>query len=108
MSEPLRVTPLPRVGVESVVEVGEEAPVGGAPVRVIFRPGLPGQHEAAVGITDAAGQVRWTPAEPGAVMIEAGELSAVVHVAPSAVPVDLGVHLVVLAAVITWLVRRGR
>ena len=36
-------------------------PRGGETVRVVHRPGLSGEREVAIGITDGLGRVRWTP-----------------------------------------------
>jgi hypothetical protein len=54
-------------GVETVIVVTDELgdPGSGETVRVVHRPGLPGSRELAIGITDARGRVRWTPAEGG-------------------------------------------
>ncbi|TNE88311.1 MAG: hypothetical protein EP330_15430 [Deltaproteobacteria bacterium] len=50
-----------------------EQPVQGATVRVIYRPGLTDSSEVAVGITDARGQVSWTPDQAGTATLIAGD-----------------------------------
>src|SRR5690606_23043937 len=65
----------PRPGEETVVVVTDDAgrPRAGETVRVIHRPGLGGEREVAVGITDARGRVRWTPQMDGVTIVRAGE-----------------------------------
>lgn len=55
-------------------------PVSGATVRAIRRPGLPGERDLAVGLTDARGRVYWTPKEPGTQVLRAREHERIVHV----------------------------
>ena len=107
MTPEITVTPAPTVGQECLVQVAGAEPVGGAPVRVVLRPGLPGQHEAAIGITDGAGQLRWTPDVQGALRLEAGQATAVVHVAPDGPPLALLGYGGTLALAIVWLMRPG-
>lgn len=72
----------PQLGVESWVTVSSsEQPVAGATVSVIHRPGIAGEIEIAVGITDASGRVRWTPARRGVTTIQAGPRQTTVRVA---------------------------
>jgi hypothetical protein len=107
----ITVDPRPQVGAESIVQLAatdDAASQGGTPVRAILRAGLPGQHEVALGFTDTNGQVLWTPKEPGATVLEAGDRVEVVHVAPDAPPIDLLVHLAVLAGLLAWLARAAR
>jgi hypothetical protein len=63
------------VGVEVVVEVtdAEGHPRPGETVRVLHRPGLTGEREFAIGITDGRGKVRWTPELPGVADLGAGD-----------------------------------
>ena len=55
------------IGAEVVIAVTDEQgdPAGGETVRVVHRPGLAGEREVAVGITDGRGRVRWTPDASG-------------------------------------------
>lgn len=57
-------------------------PVSGATVRAIRRPGLPGERDLAVGLTDARGRVYWTPKRPGTQILRAREHELIVHVRP--------------------------
>lgn len=67
LAQGFTVEPSPQVGLESVLLLSDASdhPVSGATVRVTFRPGLEGEHERAIGITDGRGRLRWTPAEAG-------------------------------------------
>jgi hypothetical protein len=88
------------VGVETVIVVhdDQDAPRPGQTVRVVFRPGLAGEREQAVGITDGRGRVRWTPNAAGLAKIRAGEAWQTVSVAgPWAL--DTGLLLAALLAV---------
>jgi len=73
----------PAAGVETVVAVQdpEGDPRGGVTVRVVMRPGLSGERELAVGITDGRGRIRWTPQEPGVAWLRAGDEDLRVRVA---------------------------
>jgi hypothetical protein len=52
----------PRLGHETWLTITrDEAPTGGETVTVVHRPGIVGEEEIAIGITDARGRVRWTP-----------------------------------------------
>jgi hypothetical protein len=46
-------------------------PVAGASVHVVSRPGLSGEEEITVGITDPRGRLHWTPSEGGVYIIRA-------------------------------------
>jgi hypothetical protein len=82
-------------GVEVVIAVTDERgdPAGGETVRVVHRPGLAGEREVAVGITDGRGRVRWTPDAAGVARVRAGDEILPVRVqgpVPPAVPVLIG------------------
>ncbi len=64
----------------------DSEPTGGATVRAVYRPGLPGQHEQAIGITDGRGRARWTPTEGGVAVVRANDESLDVRVAPARPP----------------------
>ncbi|TVQ92766.1 MAG: hypothetical protein EA397_06310 [Deltaproteobacteria bacterium] len=76
--------------IEEPATVGEEVeitvlddlsrPIVGAPVRVAHRVGLTGERELALGLTDARGQVYWTPTQGGRTQVRARELSTTVRV----------------------------
>jgi len=72
-------------------------PRSGETVRVLHRPGLVGEAEQAIGITDARGQVRWTPSRGGVAHLRAGDAVHAVHVQPATprldVPLLLGLLL---------------
>ena len=54
------------VGHETWVTVtNQDVPAPGETVTVVHRPGIAGEHEIAIGITDAMGRVRWTPSSAG-------------------------------------------
>jgi hypothetical protein len=64
----------PVVGVPGLVTVHRDGlPAAGVTVRVVHRPGLGGEREAAIGITDGLGRVRWTPELPGVSALRAGD-----------------------------------
>ena len=74
IGEPLLLAAPPAVDVETTVTVQDAAgtPSPGATVRVTYRPGLDGEREVAVGITDGLGRVRWTPDQGGVAELRAG------------------------------------
>ena len=89
----------PVAGTETVVAVqdAEGDPRGGVTVRVVLRPGLTGERELAVGITDGRGRIRWTPPEPGVAWLRAGDEISKLRVGgspPSSVLVWIAVLLV--------------
>ncbi len=95
----VRLEAPPDAGVETVVVVQDDEgdARGGATVRVVMRPGLAGERELAVGITDGRGRIRWTPQEPGVVWMRAGDEIMRLHVAghpPGAALLSLGALLV--------------
>jgi hypothetical protein len=72
---------------------------GGETVRVVHRPGLAGEREIAIGITDGLGRVRWTPEIRGVARLRAGDQRLPVHIgAPSAPPATLLLLLLLLLA----------
>src|SRR5690606_11937455 len=73
--EPLTWAPPPRAGQETTLTLTDlrERPVAGATVQVVYREGLGGERQRAVGITDSRGRVRWTPELSGVVEIRAGD-----------------------------------
>ena len=85
-------------GTESVVLVTDEIgdPRSGETVRVVHRPGLAGEKELAVGITDGRGRVRWTPETAGITRIRAGEQVQVFRVVPAHLPTTTAVVLALL------------
>ncbi len=76
------------VEVETVVVVtrADGAPMGGATVRVYYRPDLVGQREQAIGITDARGRIAWTPTHSGIARIQAADQARSLRVAPRGAP----------------------
>jgi hypothetical protein len=101
--------PPARVGVESTLTLSgdDAAPRAGATVHLVYRPGLPGEHEVPAGLTDARGQLRLTPSEAGTVLVRAGDEvdPAVVAGPPSGWTLA---HLVILAVAALWAARRPR
>jgi hypothetical protein len=77
----LEVQTPPTPGVETTVTVVDDLsrPVVGATVRATWRPGLAGEHSVAVGLTDARGQVPWTPKQAGTVVISARDTSMILQ-----------------------------
>lgn len=88
----------PQPGVETVIHVADEEgrPRAGETVRVVHRPGLSGERELAVGITDARGRVRWTPQFDGITVVRAGEERLSLRVPPAETPLATVTMLVVL------------
>jgi len=72
----------PVAGQEVTITVVDDVsmPVPQATVRAIHRPGLPGERDLAVGLTDARGRVYWTPSDGGPMLLRARDEEAVVHV----------------------------
>lgn len=98
----------PMQGSPVVVAITDEEgrPRGGETVRAVIRPGLSGEHEVALGITDALGRVRWEPEEPGVARLRAGDDDLPIRVAwaapPAEVVVELGLLYVGAAAAAGW------
>ncbi len=76
-----------------LVTDAEERPRRGETVRVVHRPGLAGEREVAVGITDGLGRVRWTPDLPGVGELRAGDEALRLRVGRQRVPTDTAVLL---------------
>lgn len=84
------------VRLEAPAEVGQETVIAlvdpegrgraGQTVRVVHRPGLAGEKELAIGITDGRGRVRWTPDQPGVARLRAGDETLPITVAGGATP----------------------
>ena len=96
----LQIEPPARQGVESVVTVLDWAgrPSAGVTVRAIHRPDLPRAEDAAIGITDSLGRVRWTPEKGGVTEIIAHDTELDVAVAWARPPETTLAWLVVLVA----------
>ena len=87
----------PQIGGEVWVHVtDEDTPLAGETVRVLHRPGLHGESEVAIGITDSRGRVRWQPSISGVAELRAGsETQRVVVASPP--PTGTSVLLALLA-----------
>jgi hypothetical protein len=106
----------PVEGTETVIHVtdalGDAA--SGETVRVVHRPGLAGERELAIGITDGRGRVRWRPEQGGIALIRAGEQTSTLQIQRSHLPTTTLVVLALLAAgglfpaIYGLLGRRGR
>jgi hypothetical protein len=88
----------PTLGASTVIVVsdGDGLPSPGETVRVVYRPGLAGAVEQAVGITDRRGRVRWEPAQAGLVAVRAGRDEQITRVAWPSPPAATLVLLVAL------------
>jgi hypothetical protein len=78
-------------------------PLAGATVRVVYRPGLAGEHEQAIGITDGRGRITWTPSDAGIAVVKAADQEQPLRVAPGGVPegtAGLVIATVTLAALL--------
>lgn len=109
------ITPAPQIDVETVVTVldAEESPRVGRTVSVIHRPGLDGQQELAIGITDARGRVRWTPEIAGVATLHVDDQELDLTVAWPQIPTNTATLLTLLgfagtAAMLFGLFRRRR
>jgi hypothetical protein len=98
----------PHQGTETAITLtdADGQPASGETVRVVHRPGLAGEQELAVGITDGRGRVKWTPSQPGVTRIRAGDQVLLVRVAPAAVgastPVSLGLLAAIALGALLW------
>lgn len=92
--------PEPVAGAETVILVTDDLsrPEPGATVQVVHRPGLAGERQVAIGITDSRGRVLWTPELGGVARVRAGEASVDVVVARSALPAGTATLLGLLFA----------
>ena len=113
----------PQEGQETVVVVVEgepggdlaedSQPTGGATLRVVYRPGLPGEFEQAIGITDARGRARWIPTEGGIALVESNNSSLPMRILPKSFPPTTLILLALIslgsmASAIYGLSRRSR
>jgi hypothetical protein len=106
----------PLEGTETVIHVtdamGDAA--SGETVRVVHRPGLAGERELAIGITDGRGRVRWRPEQGGIALLRAGEQTSTLQIQRNRPPTTTLVLLALLAlggllpVVFGLLGRRGR
>ncbi len=102
----------PRVDQAATITVtdGADHPLPGQTVRVVHRPGLALEQEQAIGITDARGQVAWSPSAPGLARVRAGDTWQSVHVAgpvPATTVAALVALVLAAAASIGWGLRSG-
>ncbi|MEZ4236501.1 MAG: hypothetical protein R3F59_10150 [Myxococcota bacterium] len=105
-----------RQGEEVVLAVtdAEGEARSGETVRVVHRPGLAGEAELAIGISDGRGRVRWTPELSGLARLRAGDEVRSLRIAPAAPP--LGVEVTLGLLLVTslgafgygWVGPRGR
>ena len=72
-------------------------PRSGETVRVIHRPGIAGESELAIGISDGRGRVRWTPQVAGVATVRAGDETLSVRIEPAEPPVASIVTLTLVA-----------
>jgi hypothetical protein len=106
----------PVEGTETVIHVTDSMgdADAGETVRVVHRPGLAGERELAIGITDGRGRVRWRPEQGGIALIRAGDQTSMLQIQRSRVPTTTLVVLALLAAggllptIYGMLGRRGR
>ena len=94
----ITIDPSPVLGQESTIVVvsNDGAPAPGRTVQVSHRPGLAGEAEEAIGITDGLGRVRWTPSTAGVSILRAGEETRAIQVAWNAPPWDTLAWLILL------------
>ncbi|MFT6142452.1 MAG: hypothetical protein ACJATT_001693 [Myxococcota bacterium] len=87
-SADVRIEPAPIAGVESVITLLDDAgrPRNGIGVRVVRRDGLPSETQTSLGLTDSLGRVRWTPADGGRTLVQAGSNNESVRVGYASVP----------------------
>jgi hypothetical protein len=102
----------PSVGEPVRLTITDDAdhPLPGQTVRVVHRPGLALEREQAIGITDARGQVEWTPAAAGLARLRAGDRVQPVQVAaPFPIPTASAafVLLVLGLGALGWGLRAG-
>ena len=75
------ISSAPIVGQEAWVTVSDGRPAPGITVTATLRPGLTGESEVTIGITDGLGRVRYTPERAGL---------AEIHAADAVLPVSIG------------------
>ena len=97
--ERLSFSPDPAAGIETTISVrdadGEADP--GETVQVLHRPGLDGERQVAIGITDSRGRVTWTPAISGVAVVRAGTDTQPVAIRWSETPPTTAILLALLA-----------
>lgn len=98
LGAPVTIEPPPQVGLQSMVLVLDELerPEPGVTVQVVHRPGLAGERQQAIGITDSRGVVRWTPHHGGVATLRAGDRRLPMVVAWQHTPLGTWVLLVLL------------
>lgn len=96
----IEVEASPKEAVETVILVTDELgdPASGETVRVVHRPGLAGERELAIGITDGRGRVRWKPEQEGLALLRAGEQTTKLHIEAHSPPIT---SLVLLGLLVT-------
>ena len=97
----------PVAGQETVVVVVEgtpggdmaedSRPVAGATLRAIYRRGLAGEHEQAIGITDGRGRARWTPTDGGVATVRANNTELQLRITPAHTPSTTVALLAIIA-----------
>ncbi|MBT3222146.1 MAG: hypothetical protein HN348_23985 [Proteobacteria bacterium] len=75
LAGPITISAPPTPGHEIEVTYTDKRgkPKVGATISVIHRPGLDGEQQLAIGITDSRGRVRWTPEQSGVASIKAND-----------------------------------
>lgn len=108
-SAPVTFDPPPRVGVETVVTLVDPfgAPDAGATMQVVHRPGLPGERQRAIGITDSRGRVRWVPETGGVAMVKGPDDSVRVRIDRAEAPASTITLLALLAVAAAGFVGYG-
>lgn len=89
-------TPALEQAITATLTEEDGSAVVGKTVRVIYRPGLTDSSEVAVGITDARGQVAWTPDQPGTAVLVAEDISLPVAIPWPHAPAGTTVILVLI------------
>lgn len=86
----VEIEPPPAVGQESIVRVVDDTNEArpGRTVRVVHRPGLAGEREVAIGITDGRGRVRWSPVDVGVAVIRVDDATRAVRISRAEPPLD--------------------
>lgn len=104
-SAELRFEPAPVDGAKTVLTVVDDAgrPRSGVGVRVVQRPGLPGERQTSLGLTDSLGRVEWTPEVAGSTIVRVGsdETPLIVRSATPPVTTLSWLGLLALAATAT-------
>ena len=86
----ITVDAAPIEGVDNWVTVQQgETPAAGETVTVVHRPGIVGEQEIAIGITDARGRVRWSPERGGVSTIHAGSQQYTLTVQRATAPASI-------------------